>query len=36
MGGSIREVIDGDALARFRGGEIGGGGALDVTSGFDS
>jgi hypothetical protein len=34
-GGSIKLVIDGDALARFRGGETGGG-ALAGACGFDS
>lgn len=35
-GGSIRLVMDGDALARLSGGETGGGGALAGTWGFDS
>jgi hypothetical protein len=34
-GGSIKLVIDGDALARLRGGEIGGG-ALAGTCGLSS
>lgn len=34
LGGSIRDVMDGDALARLRGGEMGGG--CDATSGLDS
>lgn len=34
-GGSIKLVMDGDALARLRGGEMGGG-ALAAACGFDS
>ena len=35
LGGSIRDVMEGEALARLRGGEMGGG-ALAGTWGFDS
>ena len=35
-GGSIKLVIDGDSLARLSGGEMGGGGTLAATCGFDS
>jgi hypothetical protein len=35
-GGSIKLVIDGEALARLSGGDIGGGGALAGAWGFDS
>jgi hypothetical protein len=34
-GGSIRLVMDGDALARFNGGEMGGG-AIAGACGFDT
>jgi hypothetical protein len=34
LGGSIRDVMEGDALARFKGGEMGGG--CDAMTGFDS
>jgi hypothetical protein len=34
VGGSIKLVMEGDALARLRGGEIGG--ALVAIGGFDS
>jgi hypothetical protein len=34
-GGSMRLVMEGDALARFKGGESGGG-ATGVLCGFDS
>jgi hypothetical protein len=35
-GGSIKLVIDGDALARLSGGDTGGGGALAGAWGLDS
>ena len=36
VGGSIKDVMEGDALARLRGGEMGGADTLAATSGLDS